>query len=63
MVRRPLPVYVIRDRLYRSQYSHLGPVYFERGHYHIQARNGRGARVKLVIHAGTGVIVQRRYVR
>ncbi len=60
---RPLPVYVIRDRLYRSRYSHLGPVYFEAGHFYLRARNPRGARVKLVIHAGSGAIVQRTYLR
>ena len=60
---RPLPVYVIRDRLYRSRYSHLGPVYFEAGHYRLRARNPRGARVKLVIHASSGAIVRRTYVR
>ena len=61
--RRPLPVYVIRDRLHRSRYSHLGPIYFEAGHFYLRARNPRGARVKLVIHAGSGAIVQRTYVR
>ncbi len=62
-VRRPLPTYVIRDRLHRSRYSRLGPIYLERGRYHVRARNGRGVRVKLVIHAASGAIVQRFYLR
>ena len=60
---RPLPVYVIRDRLYRSRYTHLGPAYFEAGHFYLRARNPRGARVRLVIHAGSGAIVKRTYLR
>ena len=63
VARRPLPVYVIRDRLHRSRYSRLGPVYYDRGRYHLRARNARGFRVKLVIHAASGTIVRRTYVR
>ncbi len=59
----PLPAYVIVDRLHRNSYYNIGSVYLDRGHYYVRAHNPYGARVKLVIHAGSGSIVARYYLR